>query len=183
MTLKVKILHLISSVPSLILSLVALEHLMKEIQGDHFWRKVMHPWFMFASCMAFFLFCFNLFVFGVIYFQWYDHFPNWRVFRQFPRNEHSYKKIEWFLILVDCMWSVLWMLQICVQLLLPETHRIIHKKSLHHMLILYLIHFTASIPLAVAIYQSWKCTQKSIKRTTTVKNIHGPRSIRRLVVQ
>ena len=49
MTLKVKILHLISSVPSLILSLVALEHLMKEIQGDHFWRKVMHPWFMFAA--------------------------------------------------------------------------------------------------------------------------------------
>ena len=112
-----------------------------------------HPWYIFAASMSVVLFTFHLYVFLAVFFRKYD--LAWCRFV----GRHP-ERTELFMLMVDVSWSVLWLLQIVVQLMLTRRHRLYRVRTVLVMLGLYIFQLLVAIPLMVFIFRRWKSTRR-----------------------
>lgn len=136
-----------------------------------------HPWYIFAASMSVVLFVFHMYVFIAVFLRKWD--LSWCRYA----GKHP-ERTELFMLMVDISWSVLWLLQIVVQLMLTRRHRLYRVRTVLLMLGLYIFQLLVAIPLMVFIFRRWKEVRRNraINSDSTGKVTHvASRRVRALV--
>ena len=111
------------------------------------------PWWFFSAFMSVLLFGFHMYVFFAVLLRKYK--ISWMLYA----GTHP-ERTEIFMIMLDCSWSVLWLLQLIVQLLLTRRHRLYTVRKVFVMLGLYVFQLLVAIPLLVFIFRRWKALRR-----------------------
>ena len=153
-----KVIHFVASLPGVALSVLWVHHMIELLVLRHHasLQQLMHPWFIFSASVSFILFVFHMFVFLILSFRAYEWRSSFMFIGKWLSPQLStYKEIEMFMMLLDMMWSVLWLLQLVVQLILSPRHRMYQYNSIFVMLGLYVFQIIISVPLCYLCYHKW----------------------------
>jgi len=181
-----KVVHFVASLPGVALSVMWIHHIIELLVLRHHvsFKQFLHPWFLFSATVSFVLFVFHMLVFLVLTFRvrWMSMY----IGKYLSPELSTYKEIEMFMMLLDMMWSVLWLLQLVVQLILSSRHRMYPYNAIFVMLGLYVFQIIISVPLCYLCYHKWakiRFPPNDINKDEEKQKQHvrGPSTIRTLV--
>ena len=173
-----------SKLPQIMLAFFSLVHLCEMLwTSKHFWIKLIHPWLILSFLMGLFMLSFHVVVGLIIHFEYYRVYSEAFLLRKLPVELKTYQQIDLFLQLVDLYWSIFWLLQVLVQYLLTERHRLYTEEAIVSIFWLYVIHIGFSIPLCWILYEiSIKEKEKKTNRRDGAnEKISVPNSIRTFI--
>jgi len=159
--------------PGIALSILWIYHIVELVYSHKHVSSsnVYHPWYLFSASMSVFLFLFHLYVFLVVFLK----SKHLQFFQAGP------EQYELFMMMLDLTWSVLWLLQLLVQLMFTHKHRLYSTTTILTMLGLYVFQIVIALPLFFTIFRHWKRglinTRLGLTRSRHVPPSHSIQSL------
>jgi hypothetical protein len=116
-----------------------------------------HPWFLFTAVIAVLLAVFHVLVYSVALLgkRARDVWGLRALYNIVAGELVARVRVDLFLLVLDGAWSVLWVLQLFVQLLLPREHRVYALSTVYTMMTLYLAQALLAAPLVARLYEDY----------------------------
>ena len=163
----------IASLPSIALAIVWCHHIVdlvvverKELTLDN----LKHPWFVFAAAVSLSLFLIHVLMLLLFTCKCYRFVAKTRLVRWFRQYVATvrYGHVELFLAMVDVTWSVLWLMQLMIQAMLTDRHRLYKLHIVRFLAILYVIQIIFTIPLCVHLHRRNINTKQNLSTNVRV---------------
>jgi hypothetical protein len=154
-------------VPNIVVAVLVIHHVVEAmIVRRSLWPfMVDHPWFLFTATVTLVLSGFHVVVYIVTLLGSRAR-TTWGFQTLYPfvsGESMSQKRVELFLLVLDGEWSLLWVLQLFVQLLLPREHRVYATKTVYSLLALYGVQVLLAIPLVAKLYVDYETLIASLR--------------------
>ena len=177
----------IASLPGVALALVWFHHMMEVVEQKNLTTdKLQHPWFVCAAVVSLSLFLLHLSVFLLVtckLYRWVEKTSLLRLFRRYLPHV-TYVQVEFYIVLVDLLWSILWLLQLSVQAAIPAHHQLYKPRTIQFLAVLYVCQVVLTLPLGRHLYRHQPRLRRLFPRinrdSLLFKNVHSsgyPRSV------
>ena len=156
------------AVPNIVIAVLVARHVIKAMmhgEGDGAasaagkpWAVFTeHPWFLFTAVIAVLLAVFHVLAYSVALLgaRARDVWGLRWLYKIVAGELVARVRVDLFLLVLDGAWSVLWVLQLFVQVLLPREHRVYALATVYTMMALHFVQALLAAPLIARLYEDY----------------------------
>jgi hypothetical protein len=146
-----------------------------------------HPWFLFTAVVAVLLAVFHVLAYSVALLGarardvWGLRWLYKLLYKIVAGQLVARVRVDLFLLVLDGAWSVLWVLQLFVQVLLPREHRVYALATVYTMMALHFAQALLAAPLVARLYEDYRELIAGVVHVATAKPAPSGRRLRTLV--
>jgi hypothetical protein len=135
-----------------------------------------HPWFLFTAVVAVLLAVFHVLAYSVALLGarardvWGLRWLYKLLYKIVAGQLVARVRVDLFLLVLDGAWSVLWVLQLFVQVLLPREHRVYALATVYTMMALHFAQALLAAPLVARLYEDYRELIAGVVHVATAKS-------------